>query len=90
MNNKVLEAEGLYLSDLRLDGGKLCITVNGKDYCYVPVSGFTPEEVFEKYNKIKKYSEGRAYAWLKKNTQLSSNESKKSNKEIAMSLLEIK
>lgn len=43
------------------------VTINDRVYQYKPTTGFTVEELVDKFNGIKKHSSGRALQWLKKN-----------------------
>lgn len=61
--------EDLNLKDVKVDGDLLKLNLNGKEYSYKS-DKLSAEELLAKYNSISKYSVGKAYAWLKKHTNL--------------------
>lgn len=66
--NWILE-EDLNLKDIKVDGDLLKLNLNGKEYSYKS-DELSAEDLLAKYNSISKYSVGKAYAWLKKHTNL--------------------
>lgn len=69
-----------------LKGSEYHITINGHDYGYKAKadSELTIQEIGEKFVKIMKYSAGKAFTWLKKNTELASGSKKNESEDIAI------
>lgn len=69
-----------------LKGAEYHITINGHDYGYKAKadSELTIQEIGEKFVKIMKYSAGKAFTWLKKNTELASGSKKNESEDIAI------
>ncbi len=54
----------------KVDSGNLTVLINGKKYLYHPIDGTTADELGTKVEQLAKHSQGRALAWLKKNSKL--------------------
>lgn len=69
-----------------LKGSEYHIKINGHDYGYKAKadSELTIQEIGEKFVKIMKYSAGKAFTWLKKNTELASGSKKNESEDIAI------
>jgi hypothetical protein len=78
--------EEFTVTPVGLKGAEYHIKLNGHDYGYKakPGSELTIQEIGEKFVKIIKYSSGKAFAWLKKNTDLASGSKKNESQDVAM------
>lgn len=65
--------EDLDLKDAKVDNDLVSIVVNGKPYSYKS-DDLSAEDLLAKYKSISKYSPGKAYAWLKKHSNLVTEE----------------
>lgn len=52
------------------DSTALYLNIQGRRYGYAPLAGMTVKEMFKKFKDIAKHSQGKALAWLKKNSKL--------------------
>lgn len=59
--------ENLYVSPAYNKGDYVIVTINDYVYKYYPSENLTVDELAYKFNIIRKYSHGKALAWLKKN-----------------------
>jgi len=73
---KLAEA-GLTIKNLGVVNNELRIVINGHEYGYMPISG-SVDDLNRTFSGMLKYSAGRALAWLKKHSKLSSGSKKKS------------
>lgn len=63
-----LETTGMTLKNIRLDKDIIRLNLNGKDYAYKTKGDIDTDELFRKFNKMKGFSDGKAFAWLRKNS----------------------
>jgi hypothetical protein len=73
---KMCEAEGFSVAAVGINGQDFHIKINDHDYGYKPI-GMSVQDLEHKFKGLLKYSSGRAIAWLKRNSTLSSGSQKK-------------
>lgn len=78
------EAVGLKIENPRVEKELVKMKVNGKEYAYKH-NTMSAQELLDKYNSIKKHSEGKAYAWLRAHSVLVKKESIDNNLRIVIS-----
>lgn len=66
---------------LGVSDGRLSVNIDGRIYGYEPLSGEEIEKVRKSFEGLLKHSQGRALAWLKKNSTLVSG-GKKTNESV--------
>jgi hypothetical protein len=69
-----------------MKGDVYTVTINGHEYGYVAKenSPLTIEEIGAKFVRMTKFSLGKAFAWFKKNTELSTGSKKNESEDFAM------
>ncbi len=72
----VFVVEELKISKASVKNGELLTSINGNQYSYKPV-GMDIDRLHSKFNKMLGFSAGKALAWLKKNSELSSGSTRK-------------
>lgn len=66
-----------------LKGQEFVVKINGKEYGYTEKEGdLSIKEISDKFKKLLKYSSGRALAWLKKHTELSTGSAKNESEDL--------
>ena len=67
----LVEFAEVVVSDINWEGNTVTIQVDGASYTYSPKSdGYDLATIVRKFEGIKKFSIGKAFAWLKRNTVL--------------------
>jgi len=79
--NSITESSAFTVKNLGIINKTLFLEVNGIKYGYnTNTPGLTIKDIENKFNKMKKFSIGKAFAWVKKSTKLASGSIKEKSK----------